>query len=197
MKNSLLHLWTGIVPVVLLTAVGLAPAAVAANPTLDSEQTAFLTLINNYRAQNGAGALQVSVALQNSSQWMSTDLATKNYFSHTDSMGRSPGSRLAAFGYPYYPWGENVAAGYSDAQNTLNQWINACDADASGACTYAHRQNMLNLSYKVMGIGRAYSAASAYRWYWTTDFEGVLDQVLNPSNPAPAISISAGVKLDQ
>lgn len=30
----------------------------AATPTLDSEQTAFLTLINNFRAQNGAPALQ-------------------------------------------------------------------------------------------------------------------------------------------
>src|SRR3954465_11290999 len=96
---------------VLAATVALAPAALAQSPTLDSEQTAFLTLINNYRAQNGAGALQVSVALQNSSQWMSTDLATKNYFSHTDSLGRSPGARLAAFGYTFYPWGENIAAG--------------------------------------------------------------------------------------
>src|SRR4051812_31438730 len=40
-----------------------APLAV---PTLDNEQWNFLTLINNYRAQNGVGALQVSIALSNS-----------------------------------------------------------------------------------------------------------------------------------
>jgi uncharacterized protein YkwD len=119
---------------------------------------------------------------------MSTDMATNNYFSHTDSLGRSPGTRFAAFGYPYYPWGEDIAAGYSDAQDTLNQWINACDPDSSGNCTYAHRQNMLNPEFLVMGIGRANSATSTYGWYWTADFGGVVDPVLNLSNSAPTIS---------
>ena len=160
-----------------------------AQQTLDAEQAAFLTLINNFRAQNGAGPLQVSVALQSSSQWMSTDMAGKNYFSHTDSLGRSPGTRLAAFGYPFFPWGENIAAGYADAQDTLNQWATACDPDASGACTYAHRLNMINPSFVVIGIGRAYSASSTYGWYWTTDFGGVLDQTINPpTSTAPTIA---------
>jgi Domain of unknown function (DUF4082)/Cysteine-rich secretory protein family len=158
---------------------------------LDAEQSTFLTLINNYRAQNGAGPLQVSIALQNASQWMSTDMAAKSYFSHTDSAGRDPFARQTAFGYTHYPAGENIAAGNSDAQNTLVQWQNACDPDASGNCTYAHRVNMLNSSYKVLGIGRAYNAASPYRWYWTTDFGGFVDQTLGsnpPSTSAPAIS---------
>ncbi len=164
-------------------------AAATALPTLNSAQLAFLTLINNYRAQNGAGALQVSVALQNSSQWMSTDMATNNYFSHTDSLGRAPGARFVAFGYPYGTWGENIAAGFADAQSTLNQFINACDADSTGACTYAHRQNMLDPSYEVMGIGQAYRSTSTNGWYCTTDFGGVLDQTLNTgATPVPTIS---------
>src|SRR5437764_11004248 len=67
----------------------------AQTPTLDAEQSAFVILINNYRAQNGAGPLQVSVTLQQSSQWMSGDMAAKNYFSHTDSLGRDPFTRMA------------------------------------------------------------------------------------------------------
>jgi len=166
-------------------------AAHAQSTSLDTEQSAFLTLINNYRAQNGVAPLQVSLALQQSSQWMSNDMATKNYFSHTDSLGRNPFQRMAAFGYSYTPAGENIAAGYSDAQSTFTQWQNACDPDASGVCTYAHRQNMLSASYKVMGIGRAYNAAATYRWYWTTDFGGYVDATLSSTSsaaPAPAIS---------
>lgn len=145
--------------------------------TLDTEQLNFLTLINNYRAQNGAGPLQISLTLQQSSQWMSEDMAAKNYFSHTDSLGRDPFTRMAAFGYSYGTYkGENLAAGNSSAQGALTQWQNACDADSSGACTYAHRVNMLNPNYKVIGIGRAYGAGSTYRWYWTTDFGGYVDQ---------------------
>ena len=84
-----------------------------------------------------------------------------------------------AFGYPYGNWGEDIAAGYADAQDTLNQWITACDADSSGNCTYAHRQIMLNPVYVVFGIARAYSATSTYGWYWVADFGGTLDATLN------------------
>jgi len=164
--------------------------AYAQTPSLDGEESAFLTLINNFRAQNGAGPLQVSIALENSSAWMSNDMASKNYFGHSDSLGRDPFTRMAAFGYPYAPAGENIAAGYSDAQSTFNQWLTACDADASGNCTYAHRQNMLNQSYVVIGIGRAANSSSTYRYYWTTDFGGYLDATIQP-NPVPAPAITS------
>ncbi len=178
-----------------------ATVADAQTPTLDSEQTAFLTLINNYRSQNGAGPLQVSVALQNSSQWMSTDMANKNYFSHTDSLGRDPFTRMAAFGYSHSPAGENIAAGISTAQNTFTQWQTACDPDATGACTYAHNQNMLNPSYKVIGIGRANNTASTYKWYqgyragvgpWKTS---PLRSWLVRCSPEPVHSRTAAAKL--
>ena len=162
---------------------------IAQTTTLDAQQSAFLTLINNFRAEHGVGPLQVSATLQQSSQWMSNDMATKNYFSHTDSLGRNPFVRMAQFGYSYSPEGENIAAGSAEAQNTFNQWQSACDPDATGACTYAHRQNMLNASYKALGIGRAYNATSAYRWYWTTDFGASVDQPLEqPSTAAPTVT---------
>ena len=159
-------------------------------PTLDSQQLAFLTLINNYRTQNGAGPLQVSIALENSSQWMSNDMASNNYFSHTDSLGRDPFTRMAAFGYPYGPAGENIMAGTvaSDAQTAFSTWQTACDANASGQCTYAHRQNMLNPSFVVIGIGRAFNSASTYQWYWTTDFGGFLDPTITLTSTAPTIA---------
>ncbi len=164
-------------------------SALAGTPTLDSEEWGFLTLINNYRAQNGLSSLQVSVALENASLWMSGDMAANNYFSHTDSLGRSPGARLIAFGYPYTPWGENLAAGYSDAQDTFDQWQTACDPDASGNCTYAHRMNMLSPGYAAVGIARAYGSGTTYGWYWTTDFGGVVEQsVQPPTTTSPTIT---------
>jgi len=166
-----------------------ATAAAASIPTLDSEEWNFLTLINNYRASNGLGPLQVDVDLENAAQWMSGDMAAKNYFSHTDSLGRSPGARLAAFGYTSSAWGEDLAAGYSDAQDTFNQWETACDPDATGACTYAHREIMLG-AYAAIGIARAYNANSQYGWYWTADYGASIDQIISPTTPtsAPAIA---------
>ena len=158
-----------------------APSTPPANPApvpaaLDSEQLAFLTLINNYRAQNGAPPLQLDTTLQNAAEWMSNDLATSNSTSHTDSLGRSTPVRLAAFGYPYSPWGENIAGGFVTAQDVFNAWESNCDPDATGNCTYAHRQNMLNAAFQAIGIGRSQQI------YWVTDFGGTLDQSFNHSS---------------
>ena len=165
----------------VLSCVFFATATLLPAQSLDSEQALFLTLINNYRAQNGLGALQVSPALQQAAQWMSTDMAAKNYFSHTDSLGRDPFQRMAAFNYRYSPAGENLAAGNSGAQATFTQWQSSP----------GHNQNMLNPGYRAIGIGRAYNAGSSYRWYWTTNFGGVVDGNVTtppPSTPPPAIS---------
>jgi len=145
-------------------------------PTLDSEEQTFLKLINEYRAQNGLGPLQASVALTNASKWMSNDMAQNNYFSHTDSLGHDPFQRMSAFLYGYSTWrGENIAAGYPGAADMFVLWKNSPP----------HNQNMLNPNYKVIGIGRAYGANSIYKWYWTTDFGGYVDQTITAAAPTP------------
>jgi len=152
------------------TAVGMPRGAEAAQ---DSQEQAFLTLINNYRAQNGLGTLSLNTQLNNSSEWMSGDMGANNYFSHTDSLGRDPFQRMAAFGYNYNTWkGENLAAGVDTAQAAFNLWKNSP----------GHNANMLNPNFKVMGIARAYTAGSTYGWYWTNDFGG---QGSAPPPPAP------------
>jgi uncharacterized protein YkwD len=149
-------------------------------PGLDSQQLAFLTLIDNYRAQNGAGPLQVSIALENSSTWMANDMWSRGYFSHNDSLGRNPFTRMAAFNYPYLPAGENIFWGSTDAQVAFNAWQNACDPDASGQCTFAHRRNMLYPGFVVIGIGRVGTI-------WVTDFGGFLDATI----PTSSVSVPA------
>jgi uncharacterized protein YkwD len=154
----------------LLALAMAAPAtASAADPVLDVEEKAFCTKINQYRAQNGRAALRVSVSLTSASKWMSNDMAIKQYFSHTDSLGRTFSTRLGAFGYTYATYqAENIAAGNATAASTFEQWRTSA----------GHNTNMLNTAYKVIGIGRAYNAASPYRWYWTTDFGGYVDRTI-------------------
>lgn len=151
-----------------------APGTVASG----SEEAHFLALLNQYRAENGAGPLQISVTLETSATWMSQDMAARDYAGHVDSLGRSFRVRLSAFRYRSGYSGENVGAGFPDAQNIFSGFQNACDPEPSGRCTYAHRQNMLNPSFKAIGIGRAYNPRSSYHWFWTTDFGGVVDRAL-------------------
>ncbi len=137
-----------------------------ADNSVDGEETAFLGLINNYRAQNGLGALSLSTNLNRSSTWLAVDMANKSYFSHTDSLGRSPSTRAMDCGYPSGA-GENIAAGtvWDTAQEAFTAWRNSA----------GHNANMLNGSYTQIGIARYYGSGSTYGWYWVTDFGLVND----------------------
>jgi cell division septation protein DedD len=151
--------------------------AVAASPApasaLDSEEQAFLSLINQYRASNGLAPLTLNNTLNNVARWMAEDMAAKNYFSHTDSLGRDPFVRMGDFGYTYNTWkGENLAAGVADALGAFELWKGSP----------SHNANMLNPHFKVIGIARAYGASSSFGWYWATEFGGQDDP---PPPPAP------------
>jgi uncharacterized protein YkwD len=136
-------------------------SAATAGPVLDHEEAVFCRTINAYRAQHGLAPLQVSTPLTRAAKWDTVNMTQKNYFSHTDSLGRNPFKRMAAFGYSNSPAeGENLAAGSATAAGTFSQWQNSAP----------HNQNMLTASYKVIGISRSYSATATYGWYWNTDF---------------------------
>jgi len=153
------------------------PAPTTADTALDSEEQAFVNLINQYRAQNGRGPLSIDPSLAAAADWMSFDMGVNNYFSHTDSLGRDPFQRMNAFGYNYNTWrGENIAAGTSSAQTVFDLWRNSP----------GHNANMLNANYKVMGIARAYTSGSGYGWYWTNDFGGYIVPATPTPSPSPA-----------
>lgn len=133
---------------------------------LDGEETAFLGLIKDYRAQNGLSPLTISTNLNRASAWLSQDMGAKSYFAHTDSLGRSPSQRATDCGYPGGA-GENIAAG--------TNWDSAAEAFDAWRNSAGHNANMLNASYKVIGIAREQVAGSQYNWYWTTDFGLVND----------------------
>ncbi|MFQ5380134.1 MAG: CAP domain-containing protein [Dehalococcoidia bacterium] len=154
----------------------LAAGPCVAVPSIDSEEQAFLGLINSYRAANGLGALSISATLSRSAQWKSEDMGANNYFAHDDvPSGRTWAQRIRDCGYTYSTFiGENLAAGMSSAQSAFDAW----------KASPGHDANMLNPNYAAIGIGRAYSPSSTYGWYWSTDFGGVEDST-NPPTPTP------------
>src|SRR4030095_10495450 len=142
--------------------------------SIDTDEQAMVGLINDYRAQNGLRQLRISASLTRAAEWMSGDMAAKNYFSHTDSQGRDPFARMTAFGYNYpTSRGENLAAGYNDAVRTFNQW----------KASPGHNAALLNGNYSVIGIARVYGASSTYKWYWTADFGGYVDATIDGGGP--------------
>ena len=162
-------------------AVASSDAATDTTP-LSSEEQTLLTLINDYRQQNGLVALVVDTKIQDASEWMSLDLGANTYFAHIDSLGRDPVQRMAAFGYTYNTWkGENLAAGTSSAQIAFDWW----------KASSGHNSNMLGASYRAIGIARRYTAGSPYGWYWTTDYGGYV------SNPPQSSTLTGDADCNQ
>jgi uncharacterized protein YkwD len=149
--------------------------ALTINEGLDAEERIFLQKLNEYRAANGLAPLQVSVALTKACEFHSDDMAAKNYFSHDSQDGTSWSTRIKRYyNYPTY-MAENIAAGNSGGEATFTQWKNSPGHDA----------NMKGTNYRVIGIARAYSATSTYKWYWTTDFGGYVDEVMTDGGTPP------------
>lgn len=137
-----------------------------------SQEQTLLGLINNYRQQHGVPALTWSNTLKQAALWLSNDMNTNNYFSHTDSLGRTPGPRLTQCGYAWSAFAENIYPNGSDPQAAFEAWKNSS----------SHNASMLNASYKEAGIGTAGS-------YWTLDL-GSASSSNNNQNPTspPVVS---------
>ncbi|GAA0621811.1 CAP domain-containing protein [Kribbella sandramycini] len=116
---------------------------------------------NAERARVGCPALNRHGALDNAAQGHAADMANRNYFSHTSQDGRSPFDRMRQAGYPSNSgMAENIAAGYSTPAQVVAGWMNS-----SG-----HRANILNCSYRSIGVGYAYRSGTAYGHYWVQNF---------------------------
>lgn len=143
----------------VVLAIGAAPTAAA---SLDSVERAEVRRINQVRSERGLPRLKIDARLTNAAEWMARDMGAHDYFDHTDRLGRDPFERIADYRYPSRTTsrGENLAAGCEDAKSTFQQWWTS-----SG-----HKANMLNGSYRAIGISRVHVPGSTYEWYWVTDF---------------------------
>jgi hypothetical protein len=141
---------------------------VARAATLDNGEADLLAQVNSFRASRGLSTLVVSDSLTLAAKWMATDMSVNNYFAHTSRDGRSPTQRMADAGYPAFStWaGEDLAAGFNNAAQVLQGWINSP----------AHLAVLTNPAYRAIGIGRSYSSGSQYGWYWAADFGGIADR---------------------
>lgn len=99
--------------------------------------------------------LQFDCRLWRAAQLHSQDMADSGYFSHYSQDGRSPWDRSEAQGISAN--GENIAAGFASAQDTLEQWKNS-----DGHC-----RNMMKPNHKLFAVGYAFNGDSRYRHYWT------------------------------
>ncbi|MCS0603847.1 CAP domain-containing protein [Streptomyces sp. LP11] len=115
----------------------------------------IVQLVNAERAKAGCQDLTLDAKLTKAAQAHSADMAAHQNMSHTGSDGSDPGDRITAAGYTWSGYGENVAYGYSTAEQVMAGWMSSP----------GHRANILNCGFQEIGVGLAQPNS-----YWTQDF---------------------------
>jgi uncharacterized protein YkwD len=115
--------------------------------------------VNQERAKQGLPPLAWHSALAAAAGSYAQTMASTNCFSHTCPPVTDMVQRDVNAGY--FPWrslGENIAAGQQTPEEVMQAWMNSP----------GHRANILNASYKDIGIGRA--TGGSYGIYWVQEF---------------------------
>jgi len=117
-------------------------------------------LTNAERSKAGLPALRSNTRLTEAAQLHADQMARAGQLEHVLSRGQypRPEDRLAAAGYAWSAYAENIAMGQSSPDAVLASWMGS-----SG-----HRANILSTNVTEIGVG--YARDSAGRPYWVQVF---------------------------
>lgn len=110
-------------------------------------------LTNVFRLKQGAALLTWDDLAAKSARNHSKDMHDRDFFNHTNPDGKSPFDRMKSLGIKYSWAAENIAAGFRNAFEAHNGWLNS----------EGHRKNLLNENMERLGVG-------VYGKYYTQNF---------------------------
>ncbi|MBI3261490.1 hypothetical protein HYZ64_03940 [Candidatus Berkelbacteria bacterium] len=125
-------------------AVFVALASLLVRPAIASEispQTIF-ELTNDARAKHGLAPLAQSQLLEQAAIAKTQDMITQGYFDHVGPNGQTPWALMDKAGYRYEYGGENLAVGFSSAEDMVQAWL----------VSPSHRENLLDRNFEDIGI---------------------------------------------
>lgn len=146
-----------------------ATAGTAAGCGLPDFQAEAMRLLNARRAAGAscgargrfaaAPALRWNSPLTAAAYRHSSDMARRDFFSHTGSDGSTLGSRVTAAGYAWSGVAENIAAGQRSVRSVVDGWM----------ASPGHCANIMSATYRDVGLACVRNAGSRYGTYWTLD----------------------------
>lgn len=137
----------------------------------------IVSLVNDYRQQNGLPRLPMSQTLGAAAHHHALDMALTGDLTHVLSDGTTWLQNIINHGYPFGYRTENIAWGYGgDPQRILSAW----------KASTSHNSAMLNAGFGAIGVKQVYNASAPYQYFTVTTFGSALDTpALLCSGPAP------------
>lgn len=102
----------------------------------------LLLLTNKEREANGANPLVIDSDLSQAAAQKAEDMFRNDYWAHNSPDGKTPWVFIKDSGYNYVHAGENLARGFSSAEDIVAAWMASPN----------HRANMLSSNYKDVGF---------------------------------------------
>jgi len=113
---------------------------------MSAEEKQVLALLNAARVVAGLKPLRVHPALQAAAHKHAEDMSRQGYMAHAGKDGSSPFDRMEREGYKGWRGAaENVAAGQRSPAEVMASWTKSP----------GHHRNMMDGSYREVGIGYA------------------------------------------
>ncbi|MCX4986382.1 CAP domain-containing protein [Streptomyces sp. NBC_00572] len=116
-----------------------------------------IALANAEREKAGCGPLHTENQLRTAAQGHADDMSARDYYEHDSPEGRDAGDRMSGAGYVWSTWGENIHRGPTTPARAMEDWM-----DSPG-----HRANILNCSFKDIGVGVTLTANGPW---WVQNF---------------------------
>jgi len=110
--------------------------------TIDISTQSLLSYTNVARASVGMPPLTANSQLATAAQNKASYMFEHNFWAHNAPDGKVPWDFMKEQGYIYVYAGENLARGYSNAQEVVDAWMNSPE----------HRQNLLSPNYQEVGF---------------------------------------------
>ncbi len=124
-------------------AMAIPAEAFLAPDVLARQEIKLKAMVNQLRREQGVEKLIEEDKLKNSSGSKAADMAKNSYFSHVGPDSRDLAYFLNRAGYLYRVAGENLAMGFSRAEDVMNAWIKSP----------LHYQNIIDKDFSEIGIG--------------------------------------------
>lgn len=151
----LLAICFGLVTLIAPVHTTLAATAHSTNAAPNAQIQRIVELVNLRRKEAGLGPVKINVTLTACAQQYSQVQAAQGAINHTGPDGSNPGQRLTRCGYTWKHYGENLAAGYINADEVMTAWMNSP----------GHRKNIMNGKLKEIGIGFAHRDNDPGQYY--------------------------------
>lgn len=109
---------------------------------IDISVEKLIELTNSKRVENGQNPLVFNEDLSKAASLKAEDMFENDYWAHNSPAGKTPWVFIKSSGYGYVYAGENLARGFTDAEDVVNAWM----------ASESHRQNLLSGNYEDIGF---------------------------------------------